>query len=285
MPGDGKSLEQLIYSLERALGHDDNVSVESPKRVPDKITGKKREHDVLITIKQGHHQVQVAIECRDRSRPITVNQIEGFWKKCQDTGIDKGVLVSTMGFYNTARKKADFLDIRCLDVEEVDSFDWMLAPGVHSIIKKLLHHEWTFYPELDGIAEKGNMEISDNHGNILSPESMTSNALTQLNKLLPEIPEPVEKESFVVKFPGDNLVLTNSETGDSCPVKFVIVEIFYSVINEIIPFKLVQYKEGDENITDAAIANLSFDDNAGNLMVVEEKGGGKRVLYVPDKKA
>ena len=283
MPGNGKSLEQLIYALEKALGHDKNIIVESPKRIPDKITGKKREHDVVLTIDQSHHKIIVAIECRDRSRPITVNQIEGFWKKCQDTGIDKGVIVSTMGFYNTAREKADFLDIRCLDIEEVDSFDWMLAPGIHLLTRKLLHHEWVFFPENDNIANKDNMEILDAEGNVLLNEHLAPQALEQLTALLPDISEPVEKDVLTVKFPGSNLVIKNIETNETTPVKFAIVKIHYSITNEVIPFKLIQYKDAENNITDAAVAPMNIGDKSGKFMIVENKDGSKNVLYVPDK--
>lgn len=283
MPGNGKSLEQLIYALEKALGHDKNIIVESPKRIPDKITGKKREHDVVLTIDQSHHKIIVAIECRDRSRPITVNQIEGFWKKCQDTGIDKGVIVSTMGFYNTAREKANFLDIRCLDIEEVDSFDWMLAPGIHLLTRKLLHHEWVFFPENDNIANKDNMEILDAEGNVLLNEHLAPQALEQLTALLPDISEPVEKDVLTVKFPGSNLVIKNIETNETTPVKFAIVKIHYSITNEVIPFKLIQYKDAENNITDAAVAPMNIGDKSGKFMIVENKDGSKNVLYVPDK--
>ena len=168
MPKTGKSLEKLVSSLEKALGQSDEVIVESPKRLKDRITGRKREHDVVLTISRAHHRIVVAIECRDRSRAITVNQVESFWKKCQDTGVDHGVIVSSSGFYNTARQKADFLGIRCLDIEEVESFDWMLAQGMHSLTKRLLHHEWVFYPEKEGVADKTNMEVMDVDGNVLT---------------------------------------------------------------------------------------------------------------------
>ncbi|MCA9501247.1 MAG: hypothetical protein KC588_18800 [Nitrospira sp.] len=85
----GTSLEQLIRSLERALSPKKDIKIESPKRFPDKTTGKLREHDVVLTVEHGHHPLIIAIECRDRSRPITVDQVEGFWAKCQHTGINQ----------------------------------------------------------------------------------------------------------------------------------------------------------------------------------------------------
>jgi len=110
----GKSLETLVSTLERILGGQANVSVESPVFLPDRITGQPREHDVLVTLKGSHHRTLIAIECRDRSRKITSNDIEGFWAKCQDTGIDQGIVVSPKGFAKPAIVKAAHRNIRCL---------------------------------------------------------------------------------------------------------------------------------------------------------------------------
>lgn len=286
MPKKGKSLERLITSIEKVLSYEKNVKVESPKRLTDRITGKLREHDVVLTVSQGHHLLTIAIECRDRSRPITVNQVEEFWMKCKDTGVDQGILVSSMGFYNTARKKADHYSIRCLDIEEVEQFDWLLAPGIHSITTKIIHHHWFFSPEKDEIVEKENMEIIDQNGNLIGKEILASNAQKQLNKILPQPRESIEKGELKVKFPGDGLFLKNAENGKTTPAKFAIAKIQYSVTDEIIPFSLMQYKDksADENIADAAIAQLKLGENTGKFMIVYKEDKGGQVMYVPDKK-
>lgn len=221
--------------------------------------------------------------CRDRSRPITVNQVEGFWKKCKDTGVDHGVMVSSLGFYNTARKKSDFLGIRCLDIEEVESFDWMLAQGMHSLTKRLLHHEWIFYPENESVSDKTNIEVMDVNGNLLSQEALTSIALSQLTNLLPERLVPVEKDIINVKFPGNNMIIRNKNTGETCPVKYVISKLHFSVDDEFIPFKLVQYKDADEKITEAAVADFNAGNISGKFMIVGKHEDEKKVVFVPDK--
>ena len=286
MPRKGKSFEKLVSSIEKALAHEKSVEVESPKRLIDRTTGKLREHDVVLSVKQGHHLLIVAIECRDRSRPITVNQVEGFWAKCQDTGVDQGIIVSSMGFYNTARKKADHLGIRCLDIEEVDSFDWLLTPGFHAIHTNLIRNDWTFFPEEDGIVEKENMEIYDQDGNRINQAILTSNAQQQLKKLLPKPPEPIESGELNVRFEAGGLYLKNSETGKTTPVKFAIAKLQYSVSIEIIPFRLLQYQDkyADENITDAAVAQFQFGENSGKLMIVYKENEDGQVVYLPDKK-
>jgi hypothetical protein len=129
----GRSLELLVSHLEKVLGHDTGVKVESPKRLPDLLSDRHRtrEHDVVLSISHGHHKLTIALECRDHSRPIGVSQVEAFSTKCLHTGVNHGVLVSSKGFYKSALEKADKLSIRCLSLEQVTSFGWLLAPGIH----------------------------------------------------------------------------------------------------------------------------------------------------------
>jgi hypothetical protein len=62
---DGRDLQRLIRAIEGALsGGNKSVKVEMPKRLPDKVTGEMREHDIVLTITTGHHKTFVALECR-----------------------------------------------------------------------------------------------------------------------------------------------------------------------------------------------------------------------------
>lgn len=102
----GKDLERLVAMLERLLLGDQAV-IESPsRRLIDRDTGKRREHDVLIIFDQAHHQIITAIECRDRSRPVGVPEVEAFADKCSRTGVHCGAIVSSTGFRKSALTKA-----------------------------------------------------------------------------------------------------------------------------------------------------------------------------------
>jgi hypothetical protein len=282
----GKALERLILSLEKALANSPNVLVESPKKLPDRTTGKLREHDVVLTVTEGYHSFLIAIECRDVSRPITVSQVEGFWAKCQDTGIGQGIIVSTSGFYNTARTKADHLGIRCLDIEEAESFNWLLARGIQAITTRLLSNDWTFFPERDGVIEKGDFEVVDKEGNVATMATLTANAQRQLTNILPEIPEPVDEADVTVEFPSSNLVLRSRTTGETVPVKSASVKIRYSVTRELIPIRLVQYKDKgkDENLTDAAYVDLNLGDHSARMLIMYKEDEGGKVVIVPQEK-
>ena len=88
----GRPLEVLVSHLEKVLSVG-TVKVESPKRLRDRVTSKLREHDVVLAVNQGHHQMTVALECRDHARPVDVSQVEAFNTKCQHTGVDVGIIV------------------------------------------------------------------------------------------------------------------------------------------------------------------------------------------------
>lgn len=133
----GDDFHKLVECLERALNGSDNVEIDSPRFLPDKVTGKLREHDVVLTYKQPNRTVLVAIECRDRSRKIDVGQIEAFHTKCRDTGIDKGVIVCSKGFFAPALEKAKHYNIDCLLLEEVKKLDWCLLTSVSNYSREI----------------------------------------------------------------------------------------------------------------------------------------------------
>ncbi|MFK4489981.1 restriction endonuclease [Bradyrhizobium sp. USDA 336] len=102
----GQRFHHLVAVLERMFAHHDGVTVTSSLRLPDKDTGRLREHDVVI-IRHTHHGPNLtAIECRDQGRKVGVPQIEAFAKKCEKTGIHHGIVVAANGFTSTARTKA-----------------------------------------------------------------------------------------------------------------------------------------------------------------------------------
>ena len=135
----GDSLHRLVHTIEQAISGSPEVQVESPKRVPDKDTGKPREHDVVLTFRRHHHEIAVAIECRDRTRKIGVPEVEAFHAKCLRTGIDRGVMVSSLGFAGSAITKAASYNIGCLELKDVAQFDWCLVPVVEVLRRNVKH--------------------------------------------------------------------------------------------------------------------------------------------------
>lgn len=124
MPRQGDDFHRLVEHLERAVSGQEGVTIESPKYLPDKITGELREHDIVLTYHSPLRQLVVAIECRDRSRRVAVGQVEEFHTKCRDTGVNKGIIVASRGFGRPARMKATHYGIDCLTLAQVGQVDW-----------------------------------------------------------------------------------------------------------------------------------------------------------------
>jgi Restriction endonuclease len=143
----GKDLEALVQGIETCLSDDSLTTVESPARLIDKSTGRLREHDVLITRKEPHRTILTAIECRDRSRPVDAPAVEAFKKKCEETGIHKGVIVSSVGFARNARRKAARLDIDCLTLKEAAEFDWTSVYEIVGSYRRMTKMEAVLEPE------------------------------------------------------------------------------------------------------------------------------------------
>ena len=121
----GQGLHDFVALLERMFAGREGVTVQSPLRLRDKDTGHLREHDVVITRQSHHGPSLTAIECKDQGRKVGVPQIEAFAKKCEKTGIHRGIVVAANGFTNTARKKAKALNLTCMDLAEAQSFQWI----------------------------------------------------------------------------------------------------------------------------------------------------------------
>lgn len=132
----GRSLELLVEKLERLLANDARVNIESPKMIRDSQTHKLREHDVVLTFDHAHYELIVAIECKDRSRPVGVPDVEAFDAKCRHTGVNQGAIVSSSGFANTALEKASIVGIKCLELKEIEIASFLHPEAVAVVHSK-----------------------------------------------------------------------------------------------------------------------------------------------------
>ena len=123
MPARTNHFQKLVFEIERQLALLGAVVKESAM-LPERLTGELREVDILVSIDEGQHRVQIGIECQDRSRPATKQWVEAIAKKHEDLGINKTVLISSSGFYSAARRRAESLFIGILDIKGITKADW-----------------------------------------------------------------------------------------------------------------------------------------------------------------
>jgi hypothetical protein len=123
MPPRTNQFQKLVYAIERQLAPLGAI-VEESAMLPERVSGEPREVDILISLDEGHHKVRIGIECQDRSRPASKQWVEAIAKKHEELGINKTVLISSSGFYEAARRRAESLFIGIVDIEDIAKADW-----------------------------------------------------------------------------------------------------------------------------------------------------------------
>jgi hypothetical protein len=93
----------------------------------------------VLEVQADHHKLLVALECRDRSRKVTVPEVEAFDDKCRATGISQGIIVSSLGFTSTALAKARARGLRCLSFQEVEEVDWCRTMAMSIVSRNITH--------------------------------------------------------------------------------------------------------------------------------------------------
>ncbi|MBF4474516.1 restriction endonuclease [Methanobacterium formicicum] len=123
----GREAELILKELESfSLG--DLAEIKSPDRILDVETGTKREVDVSIRCSVGTHNFLTVIECRDRKPPQDVTWIEQITGKTKAIKADKIIAVSTSGFTEGAKKKAEKNNIVLRTLEEfnaAETINWL----------------------------------------------------------------------------------------------------------------------------------------------------------------
>jgi tetratricopeptide (TPR) repeat protein len=116
----GMVLEQIVAMLHKS----EDVKVETNVFLPPKSgdESRKREVDVLLTSDVAGYSVQVAIQCKNYGKPITIGQIGEFKDLLDDVGIpyQYGIIVSVHGYQSGAISRADELGIKTLVLEGLD---------------------------------------------------------------------------------------------------------------------------------------------------------------------
>jgi hypothetical protein len=271
---DGKTLQRLIRSIESALAVGNAaVKVEMGRRFPDKVTGKPREHDVVLTTTNNHHEIIIALECRDRSRPVGVDAVEAFHTKCQDTGIHQGIIVSGKGFRKTAVEKAARYNIRCLSLDEAERFDWCEPAGVTIRARTIQHIRiHVLFPDGPEV-NRNTLQIEDgtpvNGGLIIG---WGRNALDQYRPMPPE--DAGEHQVAMREF---NPNIYGIRNGDRVQAAEVQISITYVVALRSSPLSFRTYKDvgKSKEVTQAAISEIPINENEIADLVVSTNAEGE----------
>lgn len=118
MPRKGDIFNKLVAKIEKLIT-DKHITIQSNALLTDKTAGNPREHDILLNYDDGHHQFKISIECKDWKKPVDQPVIEAFQTKLRNTGIQKGIIVSSNGFTKNAILTAKNADIECWSLKKL----------------------------------------------------------------------------------------------------------------------------------------------------------------------
>jgi hypothetical protein len=232
-------------------------------------------------MRDGHHNVLTAIECRDTGRPVGVPAVEAFTKKCEKTGIHRGVIVSASGFSETARAKAAASFIECLTLAEADAFDWMGIDFFVGFHRNFEHIDAAVF-FVGGNNPSEPFTLHDTTGAVMGPQHL----LGVVERAL--LGREKSEEQVGKEIPVSVRAITLGWVGTDCedksyPVDFIELEASFTTIRTVNPVSLHAYTgEG----VDYAIASTKVDvgDKAGRLMFIRDDKA-IRVLWAPDESA
>jgi len=119
----------ILYEQLEGLG-----SVKRNTYLPDKITGGKRQIDVLIEIEERGHKLLIVVDAKFYAKPLDVKVLESVLAESSSVRANKTIIVAANGWTKQAEIKAqhELCDLRILSLE--DALDllvpdkWMMCP-------------------------------------------------------------------------------------------------------------------------------------------------------------
>lgn len=124
MPPRTNAFQRLVTLLTATLaGH---ARVTESAMLQDRVTGERREVDILVVATTATYNVNLGIEVIAWGRRADTPWIEKMRAKHDNLPIDKLILVSERGFSRPAKLKAQFYGIETLTIEEACEADWPL---------------------------------------------------------------------------------------------------------------------------------------------------------------
>ena len=118
--------EELVKDIYQALGKASGVTIEcwgSGCRVRGR-SEVLHQIDVLTSHWAGPHQYRTGISCKHWKKKVRKKDAMEFAEIVEDTGLNKGVIVSKMGFTHPAKTYAKFKNIGLVELRKPVDQDW-----------------------------------------------------------------------------------------------------------------------------------------------------------------
>lgn len=124
--------ERRAFEIQKSLSAAD-AEVRHNESIFGHESKTNRQIDISIRSTVGSYPILIAVECKDHLNPIDVTDVEAFISKLRDVRANKGVMISSKGFTEAARNRAEHNDVdlrRLIDTESVDWGDDVSVPCV-----------------------------------------------------------------------------------------------------------------------------------------------------------
>jgi hypothetical protein len=119
-----KAFEELAAQIYKEL--EPNAIVTWNDHLMGKNSGQPRQIDVSIKHKIANHDLLIAIQTKDYSKPADVNVVGEFSAVLQDIRANKGILICKSGFTSSAKQLAQNLGIDLCNLHDAKTRRWEL---------------------------------------------------------------------------------------------------------------------------------------------------------------
>lgn len=118
--------EELVKDVHQALGYDDGVTIEcwGRKCKVEGPPGTWSQIDVLTRHSAAPYEYRTAIECKYWNNKVSIGELKKFAQTILDAKLNKGVVVSKMGFTDPAKAFAESHNIDLVELRKPLDKDW-----------------------------------------------------------------------------------------------------------------------------------------------------------------
>lgn len=298
-------LERIITAIEKSLGSQGEIVPNYWAK--DKDSGRKRQIDIAVFIKDSYRDFFCMIEVRDWKNPIGSSYVDQIIKKKDSVNADKAIIVSASGFYKPAIDKAKKYSIGTLIFEELDKVNWFEWLGCDHVT--FFNHIFTNINKIDiifNIPQEefeqigfNGLEFQRNDKIFIIPENnimlslpqVIKNCINQNPKIGETLPLDGGKVTKDLRMQiTDNLYLITEQ--GNLPVKIITVNVDLHLEIHKSPIEPHIYRDAEKNTTIAQVITASLPESLGKgKMTITVPGdgeiGGKtisvNILKIDDK--
>ncbi len=213
--------------------------------------------------------------------------------------MDKPVIVSKLGFYKTALKKAAHYGIDCLKFAEVERVDWLVQTEMPIRERNVTHAEMQIGASDtlqgksarlflrfadDGPDEEIDVRVVVGDGDQVVWEGR-ADALVQ--RIFKQLPDPTSDTSGIEPIEILNLKVFYflDDEGIEHPVRMLRFVFHWEATEKLSPLTFYHYGVEDGNpVFETVTTDIeTFGDQQGQMMLIADKERRLRIQFVPEK--